>query len=491
MSATSRLKPLLFIIAGLAMVVVGLTGLTTAAQAEDSGGGAPCEETQDQVVKAWFETDPGAPWVATGLNRVKTEGTDPTYTDWVNQGELIRTEEDVPPGANTDTVRYNAAGTVDDSTEGHWDNTVITFYTWTGGNSADAPPVYADETETALNSGWNATSGSPQGGPHAAAPLYSPYEAGNGPNTASWFLKAGTFVPGVEDTDYLWQKQVRTLESGTDDVIEYEYSKTIEGNDCPEEGPAVCHPVEGNGELGNGWNLISPAQASSHIDESLFPDGVYWQHETADGRHDIYSEDGETCPDPEEPPVCPKDTDHEGEEYPGEGVESCDDPEEPPVCPKDTDHDGEEYPAEGVESCDDDDDEKCPKDTDHEGEEYPGEGVESCDDDDPIIDPGEGENPGNNPGNNPSGNPGSNSNNPGNSPSSNPQGSNQPNNGVTPVSAPGAAVPSAVNAGLAPTQQELIGTGNGLSLVGMGTVLIGLGLLGLTLRPRRGRRLAG
>ena len=64
-------------------------------------------------------------------------------------------------------------------------------------------------------------------------------------------------------------------------------------------------------------------------------------------------------------------------------------------------------------------------------------------------------------------------------------------NAVTPVSAPGADVPSAVNAGLAPTQQELIGSGNGLGLIGMGTVLIGLGLLGLTLSPRRGRKLAG
>ena len=130
--------------------------------------------------------------------------------------------------------QYVSAGTVDDSTEGHWDNTEVTFYTWTGGNSADAPPVYADETQTSLHDDWNPTNGNPQGGPHAAAPPLAPYEAGSGPNTASWFLKAGSFVPGVADTDYLWQKQVRTPVPGTDDVIEYEYTKTIA---CPPPGP--------------------------------------------------------------------------------------------------------------------------------------------------------------------------------------------------------------------------------------------------------------
>ena len=57
----------------------------------------------------------------------------------------------------------------------------------------------------------------------------------------------------------------------------------------------ICHPVEGKGETGTGWDLISPDKASSHIDESLYPDGVYWKHETKDGRHDVYAVDG-VCP---------------------------------------------------------------------------------------------------------------------------------------------------------------------------------------------------
>ena len=233
MAATLRLKQLLFIAAALALVGLGLVAAVSTASPARATGTQPCTPTEDQVVTQWFETDPGAPWVATGASRVKTEGTDPTYTDWANSGAPVRTETNVAPSEDSDLVQYVPAGTVDDSTEGHWDNTVVTFYTWTGGNSADAPPVYADETQTSLHPDWNATNGNPQGGPHAAAPPLSPYEAGNGPNTASWFLKAGTFVPGVADTDYLWQKQVRTLVLGTDDVIEYEYTKTIKGVDCP------------------------------------------------------------------------------------------------------------------------------------------------------------------------------------------------------------------------------------------------------------------
>lgn len=62
------------------------------------------------------------------------------------------------------------------------------------------------------------------------------------------------------------------------------------------QGPSICHPVNGNGELGNGWNLISPDHASSHIDESLYPDGHYWKHESKDGRHDVYADEEGNCP---------------------------------------------------------------------------------------------------------------------------------------------------------------------------------------------------
>ncbi len=93
--------------------------------------------------------------------------------------------------------------------------------------------------------------------------------------------------------------------------------------DQPVEKPSICHPVNGKGELGNGWNLISPAKASSHINEALYPDGEYWKHESKDGRHDIYSTDGKTCPTPDTPPVvvvCPVGSDEIGIDENGDPI---------------------------------------------------------------------------------------------------------------------------------------------------------------------------
>ena len=69
------------------------------------------------------------------------------------------------------------------------------------------------------------------------------------------------------------------------------------GNGQGQDHPAVCHPVGGatGGNLHNGYSLIAPDKASSHIDESLYPDGHYWKHEH-DGRHDVYYIDGK-CDD--------------------------------------------------------------------------------------------------------------------------------------------------------------------------------------------------
>jgi hypothetical protein len=54
------------------------------------------------------------------------------------------------------------------------------------------------------------------------------------------------------------------------------------GND---DKPWICHPVEGKGELGNGWNLINPDDASRHIDEKTGK-GL---HARKDGSTDRYA----------------------------------------------------------------------------------------------------------------------------------------------------------------------------------------------------------
>lgn len=70
----------------------------------------------------------------------------------------------------------------------------------------------------------------------------------------------------------------------------------------------VCHPVNGAGELGDGWNLIPPDKADSHVDAdllALYEAGdtsiVYWKHMTSDGRHDIPA----LSDDPADADICP------------------------------------------------------------------------------------------------------------------------------------------------------------------------------------------
>jgi hypothetical protein len=66
-----------------------------------------------------------------------------------------------------------------------------------------------------------------------------------------------------------------------------------------QDKPWICHPVNGLGELKNGWDLINPADPSVHMDENGTPDDLsddFGIHESNDGRTDIYSLDGATCP---------------------------------------------------------------------------------------------------------------------------------------------------------------------------------------------------
>src|SRR5438045_1783917 len=81
------------------------------------------------------------------------------------------------------------------------------------------------------------------------------------------------------------------------------------------EHPAICHAVGSatGGNQHNGYSLIHPSDASSHIDESLYPDGHYWKHEHGN-RHDHYLADsavegvcGLKTDEPEQPPCGPED----------------------------------------------------------------------------------------------------------------------------------------------------------------------------------------
>jgi LPXTG-motif cell wall-anchored protein len=115
---------------------------------------------------------------------------------------------------------------------GHWDDTDVTFYTWTGGPFVDAPPVYSDDTETSLNEGWNATNGDPQGQPHQNREPRVPYNVSNNPNDepglGSWFLQSGVWVPEVPAVDAVTHQ-------------EYKFEKTTCVNTPDEPKPPKDH----------------------------------------------------------------------------------------------------------------------------------------------------------------------------------------------------------------------------------------------------------
>jgi len=126
-----------------------------------------------------------------------------------------------------------------------------------------------------------------------------------------------------------------------------------------------------------------------------------------------------------------------------------------------------------------DDDEVCPEGTDHAGQEVKhGEdpAVVCNDSETPPVTPTEPNGPSNHPANGPT-----------------VKGAQATVHGAsTPIVAEvqAAGVPTAVDAGLAPSQR---GTGNGgpFGLLGIATALLGVGLVGASLRPRRGRNLTG
>ncbi|SES08704.1 hypothetical protein SAMN05216199_1917 [Pedococcus cremeus] len=63
------------------------------------------------------------------------------------------------------------------------------------------------------------------------------------------------------------------------------------GNGRGGDKPWICHPVEGKGESGAGYNVINPNAHSSHINEQ---NGA-GKHTRKDGRTDTYASGGKDC----------------------------------------------------------------------------------------------------------------------------------------------------------------------------------------------------
>lgn len=176
-------------------------------------------------------------------------GTQSSPTQWADDGDQIRTEENAAPDADSDLVRYQFLGeTAPD---------VITpavsaqHYSWNGGHlDVNNPPTVVPE-----NDDWqpNTTQEPHTHGEGAPATWVnaSLHYTANSSGHASWFY----FIPGTEavtDTDFLWQKQVRSFEPGTSGHMEYRWSVEhrtyTEGTD-----PVTCDdqeqpPVDGGGD---------------------------------------------------------------------------------------------------------------------------------------------------------------------------------------------------------------------------------------------------
>ena len=249
----------------------------------------------------------------------------------------------------------------------------------------------------------------------------------------------------------------------------------------PPEPPAnrvpvtICHDVNGNGNTGNGYNKITVDASSivqaGHLNHEgdIIPPFTYftlegtgqnrfWEEHSFPGQGDA-SMIANDCGSSGEPQgFCPEGTDHEGEEIPpGETAETFCNDEVPPTCPAGTDHEGQQIPE--------------------------GETAETfCDD---------GEGPPDNPGTTPNNNPPAGPTVLGEQASTGGQGTAGGVAGSQGAVSPNApAVPTAVDAGLAPAST---GSGEALlarGLVGFGFVLlVCAGLLGLRDR-KRGANLA-
>jgi hypothetical protein len=226
---------------------------------------------------------------------VEKPGTEPSYTDWEDKGDLIKTEENSPPGPDTDTVRYIFKGQTDpeiveEAKPGKWWN----FSPNDNNAPFVGPPAFPNDPRGT----WQGphTEGGPQQDQVGTYPNGNPDKGGN------WFHRE----PGkdaVKDVDYLWQKQTRKFIPGTDPVV------------CPPDEPELCPP------------------------DSDFP------QRPADGSEG-------PCNEEVNPPVlCPPDSDFP--DRPADGSEGpCNEEVNPPeLCPPDSQF--PDRPADGSEGpCD-------------------------------------------------------------------------------------------------------------------------------------------
>lgn len=148
-----------------------------------------------------------------GVNCVPKPGSSDSFGPWTNEGDPVRTEENIKPTVQVPAIeQFIPAGTVEEQVQtgtttefDHWQR-----YSWTGGPLDGAPTVVPPHEDWQPNVA---------GDPHGVG-VAGPYDRSNEHSgRADWFyLEAVTkTVPVFEtDIDYLWQKQVRQVIDGED-----------------------------------------------------------------------------------------------------------------------------------------------------------------------------------------------------------------------------------------------------------------------------------
>jgi hypothetical protein len=197
-----------YIFAALALVL-GAMLVPTLANAEDSG--EPCVETEDRTETAWVETDPGAPWVATGESREKTPAGEDTVqtSDWLTAP---------PPGEGWMQVGQRTAdGALLSAAVDQW-------WHWTGPSDPTGPPPGGE---------WGQDSGDHSGFPTDTNTIFNESRGGSG--NASWFYHQVTAAVYAQVTQYMYQRTI----PGTAVVMEYVFSRLIKGIDCPPDEEPV------------------------------------------------------------------------------------------------------------------------------------------------------------------------------------------------------------------------------------------------------------
>lgn len=259
-----------------ATLAVAGTAVTVGSATAASGQDTTCTP-QAAVLSAWTSAgklpvqhddntppvDPDGTDEASTTNLVKFEGpvttkhvtkeaTQGGHTPWVNSGEPIRTEENVAPGEDTETVQYLFVEETDPEVVGTevtgWQN-----WTWHPGKNWEEPadglgPYWPDTTKPGHWSPNNGNhNGHPQPGTDGVNSRGNYFMSRGSSGIGDWFHWEASTEP-VMDTDFIWQKQVREVvpagqeESHTDyqwEKFTRTFTPAVECPETPTETPTV------------------------------------------------------------------------------------------------------------------------------------------------------------------------------------------------------------------------------------------------------------